>query len=168
MGIHVPESIAKLAKNNQVKVDIDLTMLSKIQVNKVLRMAKTGIINGDGITALLAKSIRKINELPTAGFSGNGVFKWWGVPPDSPLFPALRAAIVATKMVVKEGFNEFPHLAAFTVEVGHAHHTGCGYGLEKAVSKAIDAVDLGCNEAVMAVIEGIKSGRIRTQELIYS
>ena len=178
MSINIPNSIMNLAVSNQVVVKIDLNKLGPIQKSNLCKMIVTGVIEGRGIPAQIARAVRADNKLPMLGFISKDYAKWdnCGEEQTAKFLPILKGAALATLMTFQsDGSNSrYYWRASREAELreqaaGFTSHAseGRAYGINKAYAKALQKLKLGSNTTVDVLSEGIKNGSVTTYDLIY-
>jgi hypothetical protein len=170
MSISIPNKIMAHAVSKQITIPLDLRTLGAVQTNALYRGILTGLIDGDGVPALIARQVREYYGLPIAGFTKYGYFHWWRVIDKPEFFGALTASLLATSMAGEKDRYDYRNRhdttpnESFKRDIAQQTPYGEYRAIDKKYSKALKNVDLGCSDEVKELVAAMHSGSITTYE----
>lgn len=172
MTIFVPESLLRHAKKREVALTIDTTTIGPLQIKNVVRMALTGVITGDSISAHLAKAIRMKLGLPVVVRGPYKRVSWENMPKDSHMFDIITASCVAEKLAgrdtqtyVKKA-RQYVQFIDLIADKPASFEKTYFYGLntDKLLT---DISELGATKELNSMLDKLIAGQLPTIELNY-
>ena len=170
MSINISDKVMRMAVNNFVSIDIDLSRFGPIQAKRFHKMVLTGAIDGDTTAARLARTIREQHNLPHAGFVPYSGYKWKAVEKGHELFTKLKAAVTLHQLTngLTEGSYWRSNTEALIRAIEMEEENGKHYVFGDNCKKILGAVHFGSNSKLEALVSEMKSNHITTYALQYS
>lgn len=172
MTIFVPEALLRHAKKREVALTIDTTTIGPLQIKNVVRMALSGIIIGEAVSAYLAKTIRQNLGLPILVKGAYSILSWKNVPKESPIFATLTAHCVARRLngLDTEAWDrhkqKYVQLTDVLADRPRQYKIHYFYDL-RLKSTQLSKLELGTTKELNSMLDKLIAGQLPTIELNY-